>query len=57
MLVYLFKEIEEDACVAQQSSISFGSGCDHGMESCIGLPTGSLLLPLSISLPLSMCLS
>ena len=28
-----------------------------GIKSCIGLPAGSLLLPLPMSLPLSVCLS
>ena len=27
------------------------------IESCVGLPTWSLLLPLPVSLPLSVCLS
>ena len=38
---------------------AFGSGRDPGdpgMESSIGLPRGSLLLPLPGSLPLSLCL-
>ena len=51
---------QEDAWVAQWLSIclqlrvwSWGPG----MELHIGLPTGSLLLPLPVSLPLSLCLS
>ena len=42
-----------DARVAQQLSISRGPG----IKSHIGLPSGSLLLPLPVSLPLSLCLS
>ena len=36
------------------------SGCDPqspGMESHIGLPAGRLLLPLPVSLPLSLCVT
>ena len=38
---------------------ALGSGPDPGLgfESRIGLPAGSLLLPLPVSLPLSLCLS
>ena len=45
-----------DAWVAQKLSISFGSGHDPEV---LGsrLPTGGLLLPLPLSLPLSVCLS
>ena len=32
-------------------------GVSPGIESCMGFPTGNLLFPLPVSLPLSMCLS
>ena len=50
------------AWVAQQFSTTFGPGCDPGdlgssPTSHIGLPAGSLLLPLHVPLPLSVCVS
>ena len=50
------------ARVAQWFSATFGPGCDPGdlgssPRSLVGLPAWSLLLPLPLSLPLSVCLS
>ena len=49
-----------DAWVAQWLSACLSSGPDPGvlgLSPCIRLTTGSLLLPLPVSLPLSLCLS
>ena len=56
----LKKKRTRDTWVAQWLSIAFGLGHDSRvLESCLilGSPTGSLLLPLPVSLPLSVCVS
>ena len=55
----LKKKKKRAAQVAQRFSAAFSPGCDPGLEieSHVGLPAWSLLLPLPVSLPLSLCLS
>ena len=47
------------AWMAQRFSATFSPGCDpgDGIESHLGLPAWSLLLPLPVSLPLSFSVS
>ena len=57
-MTLILKDLPWDAWVAQGLSIcAFSSGHDPGIESCIGLLMGSLLLPLPMSLPFSLCVS
>lgn len=49
------KDFLQDSWVAQQ--LDSCPGGDPGIEPHIGLPAGSLLFLLSVSLPLSLCLS
>ena len=57
MHTFPFENALKASQVAQRFSAAFGSGhCDPGVlviESHVRLPAGSLLLPLSVSLPLS----
>ena len=57
---YGSKTRERAAWVAQQFSATFSPGRDPGgpgTEYCMGLPACSLLLPLLVPLPLSVCVS
>ena len=58
-MLSLIKTILWAAPVAQQFSAAFSPGPDPGdlIQSHIELPAWSLLLPLPVSLPLSLCMS
>ena len=61
-LKFIFKGETGAARVAQRFSADFSPGCDpgdprQGIESHVRLLAWSLLLPLPVSLPLSLCVS